>query len=80
MRVTYRTAVVLERIAEQPGISNRQVADQAGIADQGQMSKLLSRLQRLGLIANTGQGHTKGEPNAWTLTPTGLQVAQNILP
>jgi AcrR family transcriptional regulator len=80
MRVTYRTAKVLERIAEQPGISNRQVADQAGIADQGQMSKLLSRLQRLGLIINTGQGHIKGEPNAWTLTPTGLQVAQNILP
>jgi AcrR family transcriptional regulator len=80
MRVTYRTAKVLERIAEQPGISNRQVADQAGIADQGQMSKLLSRLQRLGLIANTGQGHTKGEPNAWALTPTGLQVAQSILP
>lgn len=80
MRVTYRTARVLERIAEQPGISNRQVADQAGIADQGQMSKLLSRLQRLGLIRNTGEGHTKGEPNAWTLTPTGLRVAQSILP
>jgi AcrR family transcriptional regulator len=80
MRVTYRTAKVLERIAEQPGISNRQVADQAGIADQGQMSKLLSRLQRLGLIMNTGRGHATGEPNAWTLTPTGLQVAQNILP
>jgi AcrR family transcriptional regulator len=80
MRVTYRTAKVLERIAEQPGISNRQVADQAGIVDQGQMSKLLSRLQRLGLIINTGQGHVKGEPNAWTLTPTGLQVAQSILP
>jgi AcrR family transcriptional regulator len=80
MRVTYRTAMVLERIAEQPGISNREVADQAGIADQGQISKLLSRLQRLGLIANTGRGHTKGEPNAWTLTPTGLRVAQSILP
>jgi AcrR family transcriptional regulator/DNA-binding MarR family transcriptional regulator len=80
MRVTYRTAMVLERIAEQPGISNREVADQAGIADQGQMSKLLSRLQRLGLIANTGRGHSKGEPNAWTLTPTGLRVAQSILP
>jgi AcrR family transcriptional regulator len=80
MRVTYRTAKVLERIAEQPGISNRQVADQAGIVDQGQMSKLLSRLQRLGLIMNTGRGHATGEPNAWTLTPTGLQVAQSILP
>jgi AcrR family transcriptional regulator/DNA-binding MarR family transcriptional regulator len=79
MRVTYRTAQVLERIAEQPGISNREVADQAGIADQGQMSKLLSRLERLGLIVNSGEGHSKGERNAWALTPTGLQVAQSIL-
>ncbi len=79
MRVTYRTALVLRQISEQPGISNREVADQAGIADQGQMSKLLSRLQRFGLILNTGVGHHKGEPNAWTLTPTGSQVAQSIL-
>lgn len=79
MRLTYRTARVLERIAEQPGISNRQVADRAGISDQGQMSKLLSRLQRLGLISNTGEGHAKGEPNAWTLTSVGTQVAQSIL-
>jgi AcrR family transcriptional regulator len=79
MRVTYRTARVLHRIAEQPGISNREVADQAGISDQGQMSKLLSRLERFGLVVNTGKGHAKGEPNAWTLTPTGMQVAQSIL-
>jgi AcrR family transcriptional regulator len=79
MRVTYRTALVLQHIAERPGISNREVADRAGISDQGQMSKLLSRLRRLGLIVNSGQGHTKGEPNAWTLTGTGSQVAQSIL-
>jgi AcrR family transcriptional regulator len=79
MRVTYRTARVLERIAEQPGISNREVADQAGITDQGQMSKLLSRLERFGLIVNSGKGHSKGEPNAWALTQAGVQVAQSIL-
>jgi AcrR family transcriptional regulator len=79
MRVTYRTARVLRQISEQPGISNREVADRAGVSDQGQMSKLLSRLERLGLIANTGEGHAKGEANAWALTPTGLQVAQSIL-
>lgn len=78
MRVTYRTALVLQHIAERPGISNREVAGLAGISDQGQMSKLLTRLQRLGLIFNTGEGHTKGEPNAWTLTPTGWQVARSI--
>jgi AcrR family transcriptional regulator/DNA-binding MarR family transcriptional regulator len=79
MRVTYRTALVLQRIAERPGISNREVAEQAGISDQGQMSKLLSRLERLGLAVNTGAGHTKGVPNAWALTPTGRQVAHSIL-
>jgi AcrR family transcriptional regulator/DNA-binding MarR family transcriptional regulator len=79
MRVTYRTARVLERIGEQPGISNREVADQAGISDQGQMSKLLSRLERFGLIANSRDADAKGEANVWTLTQTGIQVAQSIL-
>jgi AcrR family transcriptional regulator len=79
MRVTYRTARVLRQISEQPGISNREVADRAGISDQGQISKLLSRLERFGLLRNTGEGRAKGEPNAWTLTPTGVRVAQSIL-
>jgi AcrR family transcriptional regulator len=79
MRVTYRTARVLACIAEHPGISNRTIGDRAGIPDQGQISKLLARLQRLGLaVANRGEGHVKGEPNAWTLTPTGSQVEQSI--
>ena len=78
MRLTYRTALVLEAIAQQPGVSNRVVAELAGISDQGQISKLLSRLERLGLIANTGKGHAKGEPNAWTLTSLGHQVAQRL--
>jgi AcrR family transcriptional regulator/DNA-binding MarR family transcriptional regulator len=79
MRITFRTVLVLERIGAQPGISNREVADQAGIGDQGQVSKLLSRLERLGLVANTGIGHSKGERNAWRLTPTGQRVTQSVL-
>jgi DNA-binding MarR family transcriptional regulator len=78
MRLTYRTALVLEAIAEQPGVSNRTVADYAGISDQGQISKLLARLERLGLVVNDGEGPTKGEPNAWTLTPTGQHVTDGI--
>jgi AcrR family transcriptional regulator len=78
MRLTYRTVRVLEVIAEQPGVSNRGVGERAGVSDQGQISKLLARLQRLGLATNTGEGHMKGEPNAWTLTSTGLRVAQTI--
>ena len=78
MRWTYRTARVMRGISELPGASNREVADYAGIHDQGQVSKLLARLQRLGLIANTGDGHAKGEPNAWSLTPLGEQVARRL--
>jgi AcrR family transcriptional regulator len=78
MRLTYRTARVLQGIAEHPGINNRQVAEHAGIQDQGQISKLLARLQRLGLMTNTGEGHAKGEPNAWRLTALGGQVARRL--
>jgi AcrR family transcriptional regulator/DNA-binding MarR family transcriptional regulator len=79
MRLTYRTARVLEGAGEHPGASNRQLADYAGIHDPGQVSKLLARLQRLGLLENHGdQVRTKGEPNAWTLTPKGQQITQSI--
>jgi AcrR family transcriptional regulator len=78
MRLTYRTARVLGAIASRPGASNRAVSEHAGIADQGQVSKLLSRLERLELIHNTSGGHAKGEPNAWELTPVGHEVAQRI--
>jgi DNA-binding MarR family transcriptional regulator len=80
MRMTYRTARVLATIASQPGVSNRLVAEQAGIHDQGQISKLLARLERLGLTENTGDGHSKGESNAWRLTKLGWQVAQRLSP
>jgi AcrR family transcriptional regulator len=79
MRLTYRTTRVLEGTGEHPGASNRQLAEHAGIRDLGQISKLLARLKRLGLIENqTDKQHLKGEPNAWTLTPKGLQVTQSI--
>jgi AcrR family transcriptional regulator len=78
IRMTYRTARVLEVIAFHPGVSNRMVAEHAGIHDQGQISKLLARLERLGLTANSGVGHLKGEPNAWELTPLGRHVEQRL--
>jgi AcrR family transcriptional regulator/DNA-binding MarR family transcriptional regulator len=78
MRLTYRTARVLRGVAECPGASNRGVAERAGIHDPGQVSKLLARLERLGLLANAGEGHAKGEPNAWSLTAKGQRVAQSI--
>jgi AcrR family transcriptional regulator len=78
MRLTYRTIRVLEAIGALAGggshPSNRQVADAAGIRDQGQVSKLLARLQQLGLIENAGDGRVKGEPNEWRLTRRGDEV------
>ncbi len=82
VRLTYRTARVLESVAELggqgPRPSNRMVAEYAGVSDAGQISKHLRRLERAGLLANTGSGHTKGEANAWTLTPRGEQLARSI--
>jgi AcrR family transcriptional regulator len=78
MRLTYRTARVLEGVSQHAGVSNRQVADYAGITDQGQVSKLLARLKRLGLLTNHGDGHLKGEPNAWQLTSRGQLVTERI--
>jgi AcrR family transcriptional regulator len=81
MRLTYRTARVLEGIAELGGRgsnpSNREVGEYAGIPDPGQVSKLLARLERLGLLEN-GTVRAKGEPNAWALTAKGAVVAQSI--
>jgi AcrR family transcriptional regulator len=75
MRLTYRTMRVLTALASNPGSSNRSVANAAGVTDQGQMSKLLARLQQSGLIENANTGSpARGEPNAWTLTSKGWQI------
>jgi AcrR family transcriptional regulator/predicted transcriptional regulator len=80
MRLTYRTVRVLTVIGEQPGASNREVAEGSGIADQGQISKLLTRLERLQLIHNTGEGQLKGGSNAWYLTERGVEVERATRP
>lgn len=78
MRLTYRTVRVLIAIADRPGASNRHVGEAAGIADQGQTSKLLQRLEHLGLIQRPAGGGGKGEPNAWMLSPRGRQLHDSI--
>jgi AcrR family transcriptional regulator len=78
MRLTYRTMRVLVAVAANPGSSNRTIGQSAGIADQGQASKLLARLHKLGLIENRGGDPARGEPNAWVLTITGQQVHDSI--
>ncbi len=78
IRFTYRTARVLATIAAEGGrgsrLSNRQIADSSGVADEGQMSRLLTRLQSSGLIENQCEGKSKGEANAWRLTERGAAI------
>jgi AcrR family transcriptional regulator/DNA-binding MarR family transcriptional regulator len=82
MRLTYRTVQVLLAIAvlggRGRGPSNRQVAEAAGVADPGQISKLLARLEHLGLIENEGGPPAPGEPHVWRLTPKGAEVERTI--
>jgi AcrR family transcriptional regulator len=74
MRLTYRTVRTLMAVAECPGASNRTIGASAGIPDQGQVSKLLTRLHNLGLIDNTTAPSARGGPNAWTLTARGWEI------
>jgi AcrR family transcriptional regulator/DNA-binding MarR family transcriptional regulator len=77
-RLTVRTHLVLTVIAqwserELNPPSNREISRLAGVRDQGQISKLLVRLEGHGLIQNSG-GATAGVPNAWQLTRRGEEV------
>lgn len=78
MRLTYRTVRVLMAIAQHPQASNRVIGETADMADQGQISKLLARLERIGLASNTRIHPGKGAPNSWALTEKGQQIAESI--
>ncbi len=80
MRLTYRTVRVLVVIGAHSGASNREIAEGSGIADQGQISKLLTRLQRLRLVENRGDGQPRGAANAWHLTERGAEVERAARP
>ena len=89
MRVTYRTLRVLGALAQRPGASNRVVGELAGVQDQGQISKLLARLDGLGLIENKHRARAArrdgrarrvaGEANAWCLTARGVEVERALM-
>jgi AcrR family transcriptional regulator/DNA-binding MarR family transcriptional regulator len=76
-RLTVRTHLVLTAVARLCELgsdpSNREISSAAGVKDQGQISRLLARLEGLGLLENTG-GETHGIPNAWRLTPKGEEI------
>ena len=77
-RRTYRTMRVIDAVGELgargSGASNREVAEQAGITDSGQIARVLSRLEGIGLIENSVLFPGRGEANSWRLTAWGEAV------
>ncbi len=78
--LTYRTRRVLGAVAAEPRLSNRQLSERVGITDQGQISRLLSRLARNDLTENVSESQRKGEPNAWILTRRGKELEARLGP
>lgn len=78
VRLTHRSLPALLAIADAPGLSNREVATAAGVSDQAQICRLLSRLCSVGLLRNTGAGQPAGGPNAWALTAQGDELVRTI--
>ena len=78
VRATRRTTLVLRAIAQGPYSNNREIAQAAGLTDEGQTSKLLARLERQGVIENVGIGAARGAPNAWLLTSSGQRAVALI--
>ncbi len=56
--------------------SNSEIAAGLGIANKGQMSKLLSRLHSVGVLSKASLG--AGKANVWQLTPYGREVARRL--
>lgn len=73
-RLTPRTRRVLAAIAARPGLSNSEVSVRAGITDQGQISKLLARLARHGLIESRPRKVT----HSWRLTRKGRELERAL--
>jgi AcrR family transcriptional regulator len=65
--------------AEGSDPSNVEVSRAAGIRDQGQISRMLRRLQAQGLLQNSG-GATAGARNAWRLTLRGEALLHSSSP
>jgi AcrR family transcriptional regulator len=72
----YRARSCVTFIAANPGASNKQVAAGIDVPHLGQVSELLARLARGGLLRKHAGG--AGRPNAWWSTPLGEQIAQAL--
>jgi DNA-binding MarR family transcriptional regulator len=65
--------LALRFLLEHPGASNREIAAAASISDEGQASRLMSRLSDLGLARNAAPIARRAR--AWHLTEAGRREA-----
>lgn len=72
----HRARLCLLHLADRPGASNRAIGEAIEVAHRGQISKLLARLAREGLLVK--RAGAPGHVNAWTLTPHGERVARAL--
>ena len=72
-RLTVRTQMALAAVGGRPGLNNLEVSEIIGLSDQGQISRMMKRLQTQGLVENA-QGHTRRQVKAWRLTANGEAV------
>jgi AcrR family transcriptional regulator/DNA-binding PadR family transcriptional regulator len=72
-RLTARTQMALAAVSGRPGLNNREVSEVIGLADQGQVSRIMKRLQEQGLVENI-PAPTKRLARAWRLTADGEAV------
>ncbi len=76
-RLNPRAASVLQAIGAGPGLNNRGIARRAEVTDEGQISRVLARLQRLGLIEDFSRRDAPAG-KAWQLTTSGEVVEAAI--
>jgi AcrR family transcriptional regulator len=72
----HRARACLLCLSRNSGASNRQIARAVGIARDDQVSTMLGRLARMGLLVKE-QGRPGG-PNSWSLSPYGQLVAHAL--
>jgi AcrR family transcriptional regulator len=67
---------VAERSVRGLSPSNQEIGEAIGVPHRGQLAKLLHRLAELGLLVN--HKGAPGHSNAWSVTPAGERVAQDL--
>jgi DNA-binding MarR family transcriptional regulator len=77
-RLNSRAVSALEVIGAEAGLTSKGVSSRTGVNDDAQMSRLLARLERLGLIENARERHGRANRKDWKITAAGQGVKDAI--